>query len=225
MDCTQKGESAIAGSSSASDAPTITTTNLSSNLSESSNEQATTNGHSQQATPASVGQKKLFVANLHQSTSEGDLIKLFQYCGKVVFIDYVWHRGGPLKGTPKGFAFIEMDTIAEAQRAITRLNGQVVRGKKLFVAPKNDNDIQQIQFAIIKPQSPQEPKSSPLQSDNNKTTPVIVSRQCANQLSNNLQYRRQGLQNPSILGAKRTAIIASCMDDNIKKLKATLNNM
>lgn len=157
-----------------------------------------------------INQKKLFVANLHQSTSEADLIKLFQFCGNVISMDYIWHKSGPLKGMPKGFAFIEMETTAEAHRAIARLNGQVVRGKKLFVAFKNDNDGEQIQFSVTQqlPQQPMTRQSSTGQSSNN---------------NNSMHYRRQELNNPNIAGTKRTAIVASCIDDNIKKLKASLN--
>jgi RNA recognition motif-containing protein len=153
----------------------------------------------------SANQNKLFVGNLHQSTSEGDLIKLFQFCGNVLSIDYVWHKSGPLKGMPKGFAFIEMDTVVNAQRAVARLNGQVVRGKKLLVAPKADGNGHQ-------------------QSTSSSTSVTTAASKKGSTSDVGMQYKRQSLSNPNIAGAKRSAIVASCIDDNIKKLKATLQN-
>jgi RNA recognition motif-containing protein len=106
---------------------------------------------------------KLFVGNLHPSTSEGDLIKLFQRVGKVQHVNYLWHKSGPLRGIvvvvcflllttslpnhsltstgrPRGFAFVEMSTPKEALKAIACLSGKVVRGNHIIVAPSNTED-------------------------------------------------------------------------------------
>ncbi len=155
----------------------------------------------------STDQRKLFVGNLHQSTSEGDLIKLFQFCGTVVSIEYKWHKNGPLKGIPKGFAFIEMSSVGEAQSAITRLSGQIVRGRKIIVSPKNDNQMQE---------------KNPIFSSQISSSKQIVIPPRTSDMA--MHYKRQGLTNPNIAGSKRAAIVASCIDDNIKKLKASLNN-
>ncbi len=53
---------------------------------------------------------KLFVANLHFSATEGDLINLFQKYGTVISIQYMWHKTGPKMGQPKGFAFLTMSS-------------------------------------------------------------------------------------------------------------------
>ena len=78
--------------------------------------------------------KRLFVGNLHHSVTEGDLIKLFQKCGTVTDVNYMWHKFGPLKGQPKGFAFIGMGSLAEAEIAIKRKNGVEVKSRKMIVA-------------------------------------------------------------------------------------------
>lgn len=78
--------------------------------------------------------KRLFVGNLHNSVTEGDLIKLFQKCGTVTDVNYMWHKFGPSKGQPKGFAFVGMGTATEAANAIKRLNGVEVKSRKLIVS-------------------------------------------------------------------------------------------
>jgi RNA recognition motif-containing protein len=57
---------------------------------------------------ASAGNQRIFVGNMHHSVSEGDLIKLFSGVGKVNSVTYMWHKVGPNRGQPKGFAFVEM---------------------------------------------------------------------------------------------------------------------
>lgn len=77
---------------------------------------------------------KIFVGNMHRSTSEGDLIKIFQTVGTVKDVTYLWHKFGPNKGQPKGFAFIEMSSENEVAKAIRTINGSIVKGKKLYVS-------------------------------------------------------------------------------------------
>jgi RNA recognition motif-containing protein len=78
--------------------------------------------------------KRLFVASLHYSTSEGDLIKLFQKYGNVVTVEYLWHKFGPQKGQPKGIAFVEMSTHDEASMCIAKLNGLALKSRQIRVS-------------------------------------------------------------------------------------------
>jgi len=64
--------------------------------------------------------RRLYVGNLHPSVSEGDLIKIFSDVGHVIKVDYLWHFHGPLKGQPKGFAFIEFFTEEEYDKGHIR---------------------------------------------------------------------------------------------------------
>lgn len=78
--------------------------------------------------------KRVFVGNMHHSTSEGDLIKLFQTVGTVKDVAYLWHKFGPNKGQPKGYAFVEMSSVEETDKAIAVLNEKLFKGRKLYVS-------------------------------------------------------------------------------------------
>lgn len=78
--------------------------------------------------------KRVFVGNMHHSTSEGDLIKLFQTVGTVKDVAYLWHKFGPNKGQPKGYAFVEMSSVEETEKAISVMNERIFKGRKLYVS-------------------------------------------------------------------------------------------
>jgi RNA recognition motif-containing protein len=82
----------------------------------------------------------VFVGNMHPSISEGDLIKLFQPCGEIRNINYMWHLSGPNIGMPRGFAFVEFSNSAEVERACEKMNGKVVCGKDLLVRKADSTD-------------------------------------------------------------------------------------
>lgn len=80
--------------------------------------------------------RRLFVCNLHPSTTEGDLIKLFRGYGNLTKVDYMWHKSGENRGKPKGFAFIDYDSEVFAKKAFdagNRPNKIVARGRILTV--------------------------------------------------------------------------------------------
>jgi nucleolin len=62
---------------------------------------------------------KLFVRNIGYSISENELHSLFQQAGSVLSVKIPTDRD---TGNPKGFAFIEMGSTAEAEQAIKSLN-------------------------------------------------------------------------------------------------------
>lgn len=73
---------------------------------------------------------KLYVGNLSFQTSEQELQKSFAAFGSVQSAQVVKDR---YTNESRGFAFVEMSTPAEAQAAISGLNGQVVDGRALVV--------------------------------------------------------------------------------------------
>jgi cold-inducible RNA-binding protein len=74
--------------------------------------------------------KKLFVGNLSYNLTEADVEQLFAQSGKVLSVAIPTDRD---TGRKRGFAFVEMDTDAEAEAAIQRLNGYDVDGRQLAV--------------------------------------------------------------------------------------------
>lgn len=74
--------------------------------------------------------KKLYVGNLNYGTSEEQLHSLFSEIGPVASVTLVSDRQ---TGRSKGFAFVEMQSAADAQTAIERLNNREVDGRSLTV--------------------------------------------------------------------------------------------
>ncbi len=75
---------------------------------------------------------KLYVGNLSYSTTEDDLRTLFAQAGTVSSVALIKDRD---TGQSKGFAFIEMSTQAEAQKAISMFNGHMMEDRELKVNP------------------------------------------------------------------------------------------
>jgi RNA recognition motif-containing protein len=73
---------------------------------------------------------KLYVGNLSYSTTEDDLRTLFAQAGTVASVALIKDRD---TGQSKGFAFVEMSTQAEAQKAISQFNGQTLKDRALTV--------------------------------------------------------------------------------------------
>ena len=74
--------------------------------------------------------KKLFVGNLDFDIKDIELEELFKTVGKVVYAEIV--RFFDKKS--KGFGFVEMNSVEEAQKAIKKLNGYDFRGRKIIVS-------------------------------------------------------------------------------------------
>jgi len=73
---------------------------------------------------------KLYVGNLSYTTTEDDLRTLFAQAGSVTSVALIKDRD---TGRSKGFAFIEMGTQAEAQKAISMFNGFSLQDRQLTV--------------------------------------------------------------------------------------------
>ena len=74
--------------------------------------------------------KNLFVGNLDFSTTETQLRTLFESYGTVDRVSIVTDRD---TGRSRGFGFVEMSVNAEAQTAITELDGREWNGRALKV--------------------------------------------------------------------------------------------
>lgn len=75
-------------------------------------------------------ESKLYVGNLSFDTTEDELRELFSQAGTVNSVSIITDRN---TGRSRGFGFVEMATAAEAQKAISTLNGQMLRDRELRV--------------------------------------------------------------------------------------------
>jgi RNA recognition motif-containing protein len=73
---------------------------------------------------------RLLIGNLSLETTEADLEKLFSNVGSVQAVELVLD---PQTGRKKGFAFVEMSTVAEAHLAIKQLDGEAVQGRLITI--------------------------------------------------------------------------------------------
>jgi len=73
--------------------------------------------------------KRIYVGNLPYSTTDEELRELFQQHGEVMSADVLHDRQ---TGRSRGFGFVEMSD-ADAQKAITALNGKEFGGRTLRV--------------------------------------------------------------------------------------------
>jgi RNA recognition motif-containing protein len=75
--------------------------------------------------------KKLFVGNLSFTADDSQLKGLFEQAGTVESAVVITDK---YSGRSKGFGFVEMSTLEEAQKAIDTLNGYELDGRKLNVS-------------------------------------------------------------------------------------------
>jgi RNA recognition motif-containing protein len=81
---------------------------------------------------------RLFVGNLSYQTTEEDLRQLFAGVASVASVTVVTERDS---GRSKGFAFVEMSSPEDAQKAIAELNGQNLHERTIrvdFARPRED---------------------------------------------------------------------------------------
>ena len=85
--------------------------------------------------------RKLYVGNLPYSADQQTLQDTFSQCGTVDSVNLITDRD---TGRSKGFAFVEMSSGREAQKAMQELNGSSLDGREIKVneakpkAPRND---------------------------------------------------------------------------------------
>ena len=82
---------------------------------------------------------KIYVGSLSYDVTEDELRQEFAAYGKVESVSIIMDK---FSGRPKGFAFVEMPTVAEGQAAITALNGKTIKDRALTVnvaRPRTDD--------------------------------------------------------------------------------------
>ena len=75
--------------------------------------------------------KRLFIGNLPYSATEQQLTEIFSEAGKVESATIITNRQ---TGRSKGFGFVEMSSDAEADKAVSKLNGYSFDGRSLVVS-------------------------------------------------------------------------------------------
>jgi len=85
-----------------------------------------------------VSSPKLYVGNLSFDATESDLFDLFNGVGKVNNAEIVSHK---YTQKSKGFAFVTMNTIDEAKRAVSELHDKEFMGRKLVVSGAKTSDV------------------------------------------------------------------------------------
>ena len=81
----------------------------------------------------------IYVGNLSQDVTDDDLQSLFSEFGQIKSVKVIRDI---FSGESKGFGFVEMPGVSEAQKAMNELNTKELKGKKLVVneaRPRNDN--------------------------------------------------------------------------------------
>ncbi len=74
--------------------------------------------------------KKLYVGGIPYSTTEADLKAVFGEMGEVTSAVIIIDK---MTGRSKGFGFVEMANDADADKAITDMNGKDFQGRSLTV--------------------------------------------------------------------------------------------
>lgn len=86
--------------------------------------------------------KRLFVGSLPFSVTNAQLEELFAQQGKVESVAVITDK---FTGRGKGFAFVEMETEEDAQKAVKALNGYSLDGRTIVVneaRPREDRPYQ-----------------------------------------------------------------------------------
>ncbi|KAH7107764.1 hypothetical protein BKA62DRAFT_684379 [Auriculariales sp. MPI-PUGE-AT-0066] len=84
-----------------------------------------------------INQHRLYIGNLSQTVDEFTLIQVFSKYGKISKLDYLFNKTGPLKGKPRGYAFVEYVDKEAAAKALVATHDKLVRGRKLSVTFAN----------------------------------------------------------------------------------------
>jgi hypothetical protein len=78
-----------------------------------------------------VTSPRIYVGNLSFDATEGDLFELFNGVGSVQNVEIVSNKH---THRSKGFAFVQMQSIEEAKRAVAELHDKDYMGRKLVVS-------------------------------------------------------------------------------------------
>jgi len=84
-----------------------------------------------------ISKNRLYVGNLHSSVDEYAFLHVFSKYGKISKLDFLFHKSGPSKGKPRGYAFVEYASNEDASKALANAHNKLVRGRKLVVTYAN----------------------------------------------------------------------------------------
>lgn len=84
-----------------------------------------------------VTSPRLYVGNLSFDATESDLFELFNGVGQVQNAEIVSYKHNQRS---KGFAFVQMQTVDEAKRAVAELHDKEFLGRKLVVSGAKSTD-------------------------------------------------------------------------------------
>ncbi len=73
---------------------------------------------------------RLYIGNMSHETTEQDLRTMFSEAGTVESVDVIMDRQ---TGKPKGFAFVTMNSQAEAEKAISMFDAKDMNARTLKV--------------------------------------------------------------------------------------------
>src|ERR1041385_8037684 len=73
---------------------------------------------------------RLFVGNLSYQTMEQDLQEFFSQAGSVTSVNLMFDK---FTGKSRGFAFVELASAEEANKAVEMFNGKELQGRPLTV--------------------------------------------------------------------------------------------
>lgn len=88
-------------------------------------------GQSPEAKAVSVNSPDLYIGNLPDDTSEEDIRKAFSRFGDVKDVRLITDR---TSGSQKGFSFITMGSVEQAQEAVRGMDGKDFSGQRLVVS-------------------------------------------------------------------------------------------
>ena len=77
-----------------------------------------------------MNQARLFVGNLSYQTLENDLQDYFSQAGQVTAVNLMMDK---FTGKSRGFAFVELSSIDEANKAVEMFHGKELQGRPLTV--------------------------------------------------------------------------------------------
>jgi len=80
--------------------------------------------------------RKIYIGNLEYSTTESELMNLFDVYGVIESVNIPLNR---YNGRARGFGFVTFETIADAERAV-ELNGQMFKNRTLQVNFAKERD-------------------------------------------------------------------------------------
>ena len=80
--------------------------------------------------------KRLYVGNLLWGVVEDELREQFSEVGGVEKVEIVRDQ----QGRSRGFAFVDMVTVEEAERAVAELDGKILHGREMRVSAARERE-------------------------------------------------------------------------------------